>query len=138
MRVHRPERKTADLCTPLRAGPTAPRGRRDDKSIAQENLFSRPEESSAHGHSRVMKNASVQQPHSMEPLPFPMSSPSAADLSRRAVEGSAVPRTFRGNMESRSATNLSSRLPRRAVGPERSGVERSAVFSNSHVREEGR
>jgi hypothetical protein len=83
MRVHRPERKTADLCTPLRAGPTAPRGRRDDKSIAQENLFSRPEESSAHGHSRVMKNASVQQPHSMEPLPFPMSSPSAADLSRR-------------------------------------------------------
>jgi hypothetical protein len=46
--------------------------------------------------------------------------PSEADLSRRAVEGSAVPQTLPGNTESRPATNLSSR-------PERSAVERSAV-----------
>ena len=45
---------------------------------------------------------------------------SEADLSRRAVEGSAVPQTLPGNTESRLATNLSSR-------PERSVVERSAV-----------
>jgi hypothetical protein len=43
-----------------------------------------------------------------------------ADLSRRAVERSAVPRTFPGKTESCPATELSSR-------PERSAVERSAV-----------
>jgi hypothetical protein len=50
---------------------------------------------------------------------------------RSADERSAVQRTFIGHMESRSATNLSSR-------PERSGVERSAVSRNLYAREEGR
>jgi hypothetical protein len=41
-----------------------------------------------------------------------------------AAEGPAVLRTFRGNVVRQKAKNLSSR-------PERSGVERSAVFSSS-------
>jgi hypothetical protein len=44
------------------------------------------------------------------------------------AEGSVVPRNFPGNAESRPTTNLSSRLSRRAVEPEHSVVERSAVF----------
>ena len=55
------------------------------------------EESWACGPPKVMKNASVQQPLSMNRRPL-LVIPSAADLSRRAVEGSAVPRTFRGNV----------------------------------------
>jgi hypothetical protein len=47
--------------------------------------------------------------------------PSEADLSRLAVEGSAVPRTDRGEVGYDTQTKLSSR-------PERSAVERSAVF----------
>jgi hypothetical protein len=46
-----------------------------------------------------------------------------------AAEGSAVPQNSLGNAEPCTQTELSSRLPRRAVGPERSAVERSAFFS---------
>jgi hypothetical protein len=54
----------------------------------------------------------------------------ATTLDRKSgeAEGSAVPRTSPGNAEYYTQTKLSSRLPRRAVGPERSAVERSAVF----------
>ena len=45
--------------------------------------------------------------------------PSEADLSRPAVEGSAVPRTSSGNAEYYAQTELSSRLSRHAVEPER-------------------
>jgi hypothetical protein len=67
--------------------------------------------------------------HSPRTIALPFVIPSEA-------EGSAVPRTSPGNVESRPATNLSSRLPRRAVGPERSGVERSRslFICGSHLR----
>ncbi len=51
---------------------------------------------------------------------------SEADLSRRAMEGSAVPRTTTGNAEHDAQTELSSRPSRRAV-------ERSAASFSSHV-----
>jgi hypothetical protein len=54
-----------------------------------------------------------------------------ADLSRRAVDGSAVPRTFPGNTGSRPATELSSRLPRRAVGPERTRISCHAALDKT-------
>jgi hypothetical protein len=54
------------------------------------NLSSRPEGSWACGPPKVMKNASVQQPLSMNRRPL-LVIPSVA-------EGSAVPRTFRGNV----------------------------------------
>jgi hypothetical protein len=47
------------------------------------------------------------------------------------VEGSAVPRTFRGNAEFCPQTNLSSRLPRRAVGPERIQISYHAELASS-------
>jgi hypothetical protein len=58
------------------------------------------------------KTPSVQQPLSIEPSPFPLSS--------RVAEGSAVQRTFPGNAGLVHITKLSSR-------PECSAVERSAV-----------
>ena len=75
-------KETADLSTTLRSG-------RDDKFVelltavlptgysrafAATNLSSRPEESWACGPPKVKKNASVQQPLSIEPLPSPLSS----------------------------------------------------------------
>ncbi len=50
-----------------------------------------------------------------------------ADLSRRAVEGSAVFADLCWKRGILYSTKLSSRLPRCAVGPERSVVERSAL-----------
>jgi hypothetical protein len=47
--------------------------------------------------------------------PFPFVIPSEA-------EGSAVPRTRPGTAEHYTQTKLSSRLPRRAVGPERTRI----------------
>ena len=60
-----------------------------------------------------MKNVSVQQPFSFEPLLFPLSS-------RAKPRDLRFPRTFRGNLYIYPQTKLSSR-------PERSVVERSAV-----------
>jgi hypothetical protein len=117
MCINRPGRRTADLSTPLRSG-------RDDKFVAQENLSSRPEESWACGPHQGMKKLSVRRPLSHGSVALLFVIPSAA-------EGSAVLRTFPGNMESRCAKKLSSR-------PERSVAERSAVLSNLHVRPEGR
>src|SRR5450631_81252 len=54
-----------------------------------------------------------------------------ADLSRRAVEGSAVPRTSPGNAEYYAQTELSSRLPRRAVGPERTRISCHAALDKT-------
>jgi hypothetical protein len=49
---------------------------------------------------------------------------------RSGAEGPAVPQTFRGNAKFQPQTKLSSRLPRRAVGPERkrNGEIRSFFF----------
>jgi hypothetical protein len=48
----------------------------------------------AYGPPKVMKNALIQQPLSMEASLSPLSS----RPKRSAAEGSAVPRTFRGNV----------------------------------------
>jgi hypothetical protein len=64
------------------------------------------------GPPKVMKNASVQQLLSIEPLPFPFVIPSEA-------EGSAVPRTFPGNVFSTERTRISchAALDRAACAP---------------------
>jgi hypothetical protein len=85
MRINRPERRTADLSTSLR-----------------------PEESWACGPRQGMKKLFVQRPLSQGSVALLFVIPSAA-------EGSAVPRTFPGNTESRSATNLSSRPERTRI-----------------------
>jgi hypothetical protein len=48
-----------------------------------------------------------------------------------AAEGSAVQRTYLGNPEFTPATNLSSRLPRRAVGPERTRISCLAALDKA-------
>src|SRR5271165_3889034 len=67
------------------------------------------------GTNRRVPQVSLLRPGSMQPVPacrgpipkgnppFPFVIRSAADLSRRAVEGSAVPRTFPGNVFQKSA-----------------------------------
>ena len=82
-------------------------------------LSSRPEESWACGPTYVTKNASVRHHSLWSRYPFLVIPPAPACRGSEA-EGSAVPRTFRGNVEHDPQTKLSSR-------PERSAVERSAV-----------
>ena len=85
-----------------------------------------------------MKNASVRQRLFIQPLPFPLSSRSEADLSRLAVEGSAVRSTCNQSQMEAPPPPLSSRLPRRAVGPERRDLRsqlnlRGNIFRMEHV-----
>jgi len=49
----------------------------------------------------------------------------------REAEGSAVPRTSPGNAEYYAQTELSSRLPRRAVGPERTRISCHAALDKT-------
>jgi hypothetical protein len=57
----------------------------------------------------------------------------AATLDRKSgeAEGSAVPRTSPGNAEYDTQTELSSRLPRRAVGPERTRISCHAALDKT-------
>jgi hypothetical protein len=69
----------------------------------------------------------VQQP------PFPYNDPLLFVIPSEA-EGSAVPRTSPGNAEYYAQTELSSRLPRRAVGPERTRISCHAALDKTSAR----
>jgi hypothetical protein len=62
-----------------------------------------------------------------------MQSTEATTLNRKSgeAEGSAVSRTSAGNAEYYTQTNLSSRLPRRAVGPERTRISYHAALDKA-------
>jgi hypothetical protein len=72
------------LCSPVKPSRSASLSVNKMAVSGVKKLSSRPEESWACGPSKVMKNVSVQQLLSIEPLPFPFVIPSEA-------EGSAVP-----------------------------------------------
>jgi hypothetical protein len=111
-------KENADLSAPLRSSPTARRGRRDDNSSCTNKFVSQPEESWA-----LEKH--------LDPATTFYETVTLSFVIPSEAEGSAIPRTFRGNAEICPQTKLSSRLPRRAVGPERTRISCHAALETT-------